>query len=169
MCSANAGSSLKQFSLEGNQFTLGCHFSSAGEAKIGILLRHLRKEQDSLHYADLFFDQALTSFGFVLNNLSSLNLSSSHRLLEESSKGQLPALEMDRERNNVGLADLKVNIQRLYDIVAIGIMDNRETAKEVKKLVDEVSYVSYQTSNHDARIDDNEMNLKEILGKIDRI
>ena len=53
--------------------------------------------------------------------------------------------------------------------MAIGIINNRETAKEVKKLVDEVSYVSYQTSNHDARIDDNEMNLKEIMGKIDRI
>ena len=27
----------------------------------------------------------------------------------------------------------------------------------------------YQISNHDARIDDNEMNLKEIMGKVERI
>ena len=27
----------------------------------------------------------------------------------------------------------------------------------------------YQISNHDARIDDNEMNLKEIMGKVDCI
>ena len=76
---------------------------------------------------------------------------------------------MDRERNNVGIRDLKVNIQRLYNVVAIGIMDSRETAKEVKKLIDVVSYASYHISNHDARIDDNEMNLKEIMGKVDRI
>ena len=50
---------------------------------------------------------------------------------------------MDRERNNVGIRDLKVNIQRLYNFVAIGIMDSRETTKEVKKLVDVVSYASY--------------------------
>ena len=48
-------------------------------------------------------------------------------------------------------------------------MDIRETAKEVKNLVDVVSYASYHISNHDARIDDNEMNLKEIMGKVDRI
>ena len=50
-------------------------------------------------------------------------------------------------------------------MVAIEIMDSRETAKEVKNLVDVVGYTSYQISNHDARIDDNEMNLKEIMGK----
>ena len=49
--------------------------------------------------------------------------------------------------------------------MAIGITDNRETAKEVKQLVKDVCYVSYQTNYHDSRIDDNEMNLKEIMGK----
>ena len=32
-----------------------------------------------------------------------------------------------------------------------------------------VGYTSYQISNHDARIDDTEMNPKEIMGKVDRI
>ena len=32
-----------------------------------------------------------------------------------------------------------------------------------------VGYTSYHISNHDARIDNNEMNLKEIMGKVDRI
>ena len=76
---------------------------------------------------------------------------------------------MDRGRDNVDLADLKVSIQRLYEMVAIGIMHNIETAKEVNYLVDVVGYTSYQISNHDARIDDNEMNLKEIMGKVDCI
>ena len=57
----------------------------------------------------------------------------------------------------------------MYEIVSIGISDSREPAKEIKKLVDEVNYLLYQTNNHDARIDDNEMNLKETMGKIDRI
>ena len=32
-----------------------------------------------------------------------------------------------------------------------------------------VSYTSLQINNHDARIDDNENNLREIMGKVDRI
>ena len=68
-----------------------------------------------------------------------------------------------------GFDDLKINIQRLSDFVAIEITNNRETAKEVKQLVEDVRYVSYQTNCHDARIDDNEMNLKEMMGKIDHI
>ena len=76
---------------------------------------------------------------------------------------------MDRVGENNGLADLKVNVRCLYEMVAIGIMDNIEITKEVKNLVDVVGYTSYQISNHDAIIDDNEMNLKEIMGKVDRI
>ena len=64
---------------------------------------------------------------------------------------------------------MKINIQLLYKIMSIGITDRREAANEVKKLVDEVNYLSYQTNNHDARIDENEMNLKEIMGKVDCI
>ena len=76
---------------------------------------------------------------------------------------------MDHRRNEGGFTDLKINKQRLYEIVSVGITDSREAAKEVKKLVDEVNYLSYQTNNHDARIDDNEMNLREIMGKVHHI
>ena len=76
---------------------------------------------------------------------------------------------MERAGNNEGIAELKVNIRLLYEMVSIGIMDARETAKEVKNLVDILGYTSYQISNHGARIDDNEMNLKEIMGKVDLI
>ena len=76
---------------------------------------------------------------------------------------------MDRAGENTGLADLKANLWRLYEMVAIGIMDSRETTNEVKNLVDVVGYTSYQISNHDARIDDTEMNLKEIMRKVHRI
>ena len=78
---------------------------------------------------------------------------------------------MDHVQRSVkeGFDDLKVNIQRLADFVAIEITDNRETAKEVKQLVEDVHYVSYQTSCHDTRIDDHDMDMKEMMGKIDRI
>ena len=42
-------------------------------------------------------------------------------------------------------------------------------ANEVKKMGDTISYTSLQISNRDARIDDNESNLREIMGKVDRI
>ena len=76
---------------------------------------------------------------------------------------------MDHANENVGLADLKKNLRHLYEMVAIGIMDSKETAQEIKNLVEAVGYTSYQISNHDSRIDDIEMNLKEIMGKVDRI
>ena len=54
-------------------------------------------------------------------------------------------------------------------MLAISVMNNKEMAREVKSMGETVSYTSLQISNHDARIDDNESNLREIMGKIDRI
>ena len=76
---------------------------------------------------------------------------------------------MDHANENVGLDDLKKNLRHLYEMVAIGIMDSKETAQEIKNLVEVVGYTSYQISNHDSRIDDTEMNLKKIMGKVDPI
>ena len=42
-------------------------------------------------------------------------------------------------------------------------------AKEIKSMNETVRYTSLQVSNQDARIDDNESNLRELLGKVDRI
>ena len=68
-----------------------------------------------------------------------------------------------------GLMDIKKNLRRLYELLAINVVDTKEMAAEVKKMGDTVSYTSLQISNHDARIDDNESNLREIMGKVDRI
>ena len=65
--------------------------------------------------------------------------------------------------------DMKKNIRRLYEMIAIGIMDNKEIVQEVKSMGDVVSYTSLQISNRNARIDDNESNLKDIMGKFDKI
>ena len=76
---------------------------------------------------------------------------------------------MEPVNENAGIADLKKNLRRLYEMMAIGIMDNKEIAQEVKNMGEVVSYTSYQIRNHDSRIDDIEMNLKEIMGKVEKI
>ena len=76
---------------------------------------------------------------------------------------------MAKASENAGIADIKKNLRRLYEMLAISVMDNKEMAREVKSMGETVSYTSLQISNHDARIDDNESNLREIMGKVDRI
>ena len=76
---------------------------------------------------------------------------------------------MAQPGDNSGIQDIKKNLRRLYEMVSIGIMDNREVARDIKKMEDTVSYTSLQISNHDSRIDDNESTLREMLGKVDRI
>ena len=76
---------------------------------------------------------------------------------------------MDPTNENARIADLKKNLRRLYEMRAIAIMDNKEITQEVKNMGEVVSYTSYQISNHDSRIDDIERNLREIMGKVDRI
>ena len=50
---------------------------------------------------------------------------------------------MDHAGENASLVPLKKNLRRLYKIVAIGIMDSKETAQEIKNPVDVVGYTSY--------------------------
>ena len=76
---------------------------------------------------------------------------------------------MNPTNENTGIADLKKNLCRLYDMMAIGIMDNKALVQEVKDMGEVVSYTSYQIINHDSRIDDTESNLWELMGKVDRI
>ena len=76
---------------------------------------------------------------------------------------------MAQPGDNAGIQDIKKNLRCLYEMVAIGIMDNKEVARDIKKMEDTVSYTSLQISNHDSRIDDNESTLREMMGKVDRI
>ena len=62
---------------------------------------------------------------------------------------------MLQANENAGIADLKENLRRLYKMMAISIMDNKEISQEVKSMGEVVSYTSLQINNHDARIDDN--------------
>ena len=76
---------------------------------------------------------------------------------------------MNLENENARILDLKKNLRRMYENMAIGIMDNKALVQEVKDMGEVVSYTSYQISNHDSRIDDTESNLREMMGKVDRI
>ena len=76
---------------------------------------------------------------------------------------------MSQAGKSAGIMDIKKNLQRLYEMIAISVMDNKEMAREVKSMGETVSYTSLQINNHDAWIDDNESNLREIMGKVDRI
>ena len=90
------------------------------------------------------------------------------------------ASEMAQHGENAGLVDIKKNLRRLYELLSISVMDNREMAQVVKKMEDTVSYTSLQISNQDSRtslqisnqdsrIDDNEIHLREVQGQVERI
>ena len=76
---------------------------------------------------------------------------------------------MSQVGESAGIMDIKNNLRCLYEMIIIGVMDNKETAQEVKSMGETVSYTSLQINNHEAQIDDNESNLREIMGKVDRI
>ena len=71
--------------------------------------------------------------------------------------------------NNPGLQDIMKNLRRLYEMTAIGVMDNKEMAKEIKSMSETVSRTSLEVSNNGARTDDLESNLLELLGRVERI
>ena len=77
--------------------------------------------------------------------------------------------EATRMAQNGEWADIKKNLRRLYELLAINVVDTKEMSKEIKKMADSVSYTSQQISNNNACIDDNESSLREIHGKVDRI
>ena len=103
---------------------MGYQYSLLGEAQIGFLLCVFRKAQDFKPFGGPSTDIFSSLFASILNNLYRLNLNNSR----DSYIGQSLQLEMDRRRNEEGFNDLKINIQRLYEIVSIGIIDSREAA-----------------------------------------
>ena len=49
---------------------------------------------------------------------------------------------MSQAGESAGIMDVKKNLRRLYEMLAIGIMDNKEVAREVKSIGETVSYTS---------------------------
>ena len=69
--------------------------------------------------------------------------------------------------DNAGLMDIKKNLRRLHEMTAIGVMDNKEMAKEIKGMSETVSRISLDISNLGARTDDLESNMCELLGRVE--
>ena len=147
---------------------LGCRCSGWKEGSVGTLVCQNQGE------VSLF--QELVVLSLCFNQFSVVHqdcaLDNSARIIHN----QFARLSISAEASRMaqdgewaGIMDIKKNLRRLYELLAISVMDNKEMAKEVKSMGETVSYTSLQISNHDACIDDNESNLREIMGKVDRI
>ena len=156
----------------GNNSIFGCNCSGWKEGAVGTLSCRNKKESDSLLQEFSTLNSVLGGFSYgeqalepegVVRDLHS-NFSRLALAIPKFRQGR-----MDQANENAGLANLKKNLRRLYEMVAIGIMDSKEISQEIKNLVEVVSYTSYPISNHDSKINGTEMNLKEIMGKVDRI
>ena len=118
-----------------------------------------------LHVLSLFFSNLL------VENQACVPVSFVHAIHNLFARIDISTEEnrMAQAGDSAGIMDIKKNRRRLYEMLAISVMDTKEMAREVKSMGETVSYTSLQISNHDARIDDNESNLREIMGKVDRI
>ena len=76
---------------------------------------------------------------------------------------------MARYEDNAGLMDIKKNLRRLHEMTAIGVMDNKAMAKEIKGIGESVSRTLLDISNLGANTDDIESNMRELLGRVERI
>ena len=68
-----------------------------------------------------------------------------------------------------GQDDLKKHLCRLSDFVTVGVEDNINMASDVKHLVSDIRFLSNHIGFHDSRINDNDRDLKELMGTVDII
>ena len=164
----SCGSSVVNPSCVGSlRCVLGCNCSGWQEGAVGTLVLTDRQGCSVLQQELVVLSGILNCSGLV---------GSSSNLVADTLSRRLDCLDissdfdrMDQPGDNASIQDIKKNLRRLYEVVSIGIMDNRETTRVIKKMEDTVSYTSLQISNHDSRIDDNESTLREMLGMVDKI
>ena len=144
---------------------LGCHCSGWQKDALGTLYC-----SDSLTVSALqqeIFDLRKVSSGSWGENQDSLDyllhIQFSRIAISTDNRG------MAHYGDNAGLMDIKKNLRRLHEMTAIGVMDNKEMAKEIKGIGESVSRTSQDISNLGARTDDIESNMRELLGRVERI
>ena len=71
--------------------------------------------------------------------------------------------------NNLGMQDFMKNLRRVYELIAIGVKENRDTAKEIKGMSETISRISQDVSDNGVRTEDLDSNLRELLGRVERI
>ena len=67
------------------------------------------------------------------------------------------------------MQDFMKNLRRVYELIAIGVKENRDTAKEIKGMSETISRISQDVSDNGARTEDLDSNLRELLGRVERI
>ena len=146
---------------------LVCNCFGWKEGAIGTLTCKSKADRDSLLREVNILRSAFGEFyGSQIQNLEGAIYSFSRLAIDSCSPRQG---NMNPANENAGIADLKKNLRRMYEMMAIGIMDNKALVQEVKDMGEVVSYTSYQISNNYSRIDDTKSNLREMMGKVDRI
>ena len=127
----------------GSSSVLGCRCTGWQEGAVGTLI--CGRSDDSLLHKELLV------LRFCCNNLLASD-TPAQAVQSQFARFTLSseADKMAQAGENSGIADIKKNLRRLYELLSISVMDNREMARDVKKMEDTVSYTSLQISNHDA-------------------
>ena len=60
------------------------------------------------------------------------------------------------------MEDIKIHLRRVYEIVGIGVKENRVVASDVRFLANQMGY-------HESKIDNNDRDLRELMGTVDFI
>ena len=160
-----SGSGINPTLLGSQRRILGCNCSGWQEGAVGTLAYSSTQGGSVLQQELSVLSRILNCPEFEFSNSTADPLFRQFDCLEIYSDSS----RMAQPGDNAGIQDIRKNLRRLYELVSIGIMDNREVSRDIKKMEDTVSYTSLQISNHDSRIDDNESTLREMLGKVDRI
>ena len=125
---------------------MGCNCSGWKEGAVGTLSCRSKKDRDSLLREISILNSVLGDFycGVQAQDfegvVQDLHNSFSKIALDFHNPRQG---KMDPANENAGIANLKKNLRRLYEMMAIGIMDNKEIAQEVKNMGEVVSYTFY--------------------------
>ena len=160
-----SGSGINSTLFGSQRRILGCNCSGWQEGAVGTLAYFGKQGGLVLQQELSVLSRILNCPEFEFSNSIADPLFRQFDCLEISSDSG----RMAQPGDNAGIQDIRKNLRHLYELVSIGIMDNREVARDIKNMEDTVSYTSLQISNHDSRIDDNESTLREMLGKVDRI
>ena len=60
------------------------------------------------------------------------------------------------------LDDIELHLCTVYEMVGVGVLENIEAASDIRNIANQISC-------HDSRIDDNEHDLRELMGIVDII
>ena len=120
------------------------------------------EQQLMFFFAGLNIDREKDYVGSPLGPLQ-FHFPFSTPLLAPSNNSLVP-MENNPRNSNINeikstLTDIKIHLCRVYEMVCTGVKENKILASDVK-------YLSNQMGFHESRIDDNDRDLRELMGTI---